>query len=144
MNSVFHLVFNKKKYLLHTLTLYGSVFWKPFANSKFTMHEVPVWWEELVLESQRHVKNGNAYKKVKYALEEAWRLRNGVEVKLYSFFNLGVWWEWVVNATPWPLYLWAPVPVWTRAENLAPTGIQSPGVQPIASYYTNYAILAHI
>jgi hypothetical protein len=46
---------------------------------------------------------------------------------------------WVVNATPWPLYPrkrdpvpilyeveWAPGPVWTGAENLAPTGIRSP------------------
>jgi hypothetical protein len=43
-----------------------------------------------------------------------------------------------VNATPWPLYNekdtvpfvyeagWAPGPVWTGAENLAPTGIRSP------------------
>ena len=46
---------------------------------------------------------------------------------------------WVVNATPRPLYPprkdqvpivqeagWAPGPVWTGAENLAPTGIRSP------------------
>jgi len=45
--------------------------------------------------------------------------------------------EWVVNGTPRPLYLgkdpipivketgWAPGPVWTGAENLAPTGIRS-------------------
>ena len=46
--------------------------------------------------------------------------------------------KWMVNATPRPLYLrddpvpivqetgWAPGPVWTGAENLAPTGIRSP------------------
>jgi len=28
----------------------------------------------------------------------------GVEVLLYSSFNLGARWEWVVNATPRPLY----------------------------------------
>ena len=45
---------------------------------------------------------------------------------------------WVVNATPRPLYPgkdpvpivqvaeWAPGPVWTRGENLTPTGIRSP------------------
>jgi hypothetical protein len=45
---------------------------------------------------------------------------------------------WVVNATPRPLYPgkdavpsvwevgWGPEPVWTGAENLAPTGILSP------------------
>jgi hypothetical protein len=30
--------------------------------------------------------------------------RGGVEVQLYSFFNLGARWGWVVNATPRPLY----------------------------------------
>ena len=45
---------------------------------------------------------------------------------------------WVVSAAPRPLYLrketgahsiragWAPEPVWTSVENLAPTGIRSP------------------
>jgi hypothetical protein len=45
----------------------------------------------------------------------------------------------VVSVTPWPYFTpgkdpvpivqetgWAPGPVWTGAENLAPTGIQSP------------------
>ena len=30
--------------------------------------------------------------------------RGGVEVQLYSFFNLSVGWRWVVNATPRPFY----------------------------------------
>ena len=34
---------------------------------------------------------------------------------------------------------WAPGPDWTGAENLAPTGIQSLTVQPVASHYTQYA-----
>jgi hypothetical protein len=33
-----------------------------------------------------------------------WRPREGVEVQLYSFFNLGARWTWVVNATTRPLY----------------------------------------
>jgi hypothetical protein len=62
--------------------------------------------------------------------------RGGVEVQLYSFFNLGARWGRVVNTTPWPLYLrgrdsvpivqvagWGPGPVGTGAENVAPTGI---------------------
>ena len=61
----------------------------------------------------------------------------GVEVKLYSFFNLGARWVWVVNATPRPLYPrerpgthceeaeWAPGPVWADVENFASTGIRS-------------------
>ena len=34
---------------------------------------------------------------------------------------------------------WAPGPVWTDAEKLAPTGIRSRTVQPVASRYTDYA-----
>ena len=34
---------------------------------------------------------------------------------------------------------WAPGPVWTGAENLAPTGIRFRTVQPLASRYTDYA-----
>jgi hypothetical protein len=57
----------------------------------------------------------------------------------------------VVNATARPLYLrerdpvhilqeagWAPGPVWTGAENLAPlTGLDPRTVQPVASRYTD-------
>ena len=58
-------------------------------------------------------------------------------MELYSFFNLGARWVWLVKAMP-PLYPrerypvpivqedgWIPGPVWTGAENLA-TGIRSP------------------
>jgi len=61
------------------------------------------------------------------------------DAQLYSFFNLGATWAWVVNATSRPLYPrerdpvptvqeagWAPGPVWTGAENLAFIGIRSP------------------
>ena len=61
---------------------------------------------------------------------------------------------WMVNVTPQPLYLqerdpvpivqevgWASGPVWTGAENFAPTGILSPD-RPARSY-TDYAIPAH-
>ena len=37
---------------------------------------------------------------------------------------------------------WAPGPVWTGAENLALTGIRSPDLQPVASLYTDWAIVA--
>jgi len=57
---------------------------------------------------------------------------------------------WVVKATLRSLYPrerpgahftggWrAPGPVWREAKNLAPTGIRSPTVQPVASRYTDY------
>lgn len=41
---------------------------------------------------------GKVNVKVKFPLEEAMRA-----VEFYSFFNLGVWRRWEVNATPWPL-----------------------------------------
>ena len=81
--------------------------------------------------------------KVKFILEQALKVQRGLEIWLYSFFNLGARWEWVVTATPRPLYprdrdpvsiaqeaVWAPGPVWTSAENLAFTGTQT--VHPIA------------
>ena len=39
---------------------------------------------------------------------------------------------------------WAPGPVRTGAENLAPTGIRSPDLQLVASRYTDYAIPVHL
>ena len=35
---------------------------------------------------------------------------------------------------------WAPGPVWTGAENVAPTGILCRTVQPVASRHTDYAV----
>ena len=60
--------------------------------------------------------------------------RGGVELKFYSFFDLGTRCGWVANATPRPLYpwektrylLWTPETVWTGAEILPPTGFRSP------------------
>jgi len=34
-----------------------------------------------------------------FTLEQATKTQRGVEVELYSFFNLGARWTWVVNAT---------------------------------------------
>ena len=48
------------------------------------------------------------------------------------FVKLGTRWRWVVNSTPRTALTilqeprWAPGPVWTGAENLAPTGIFFP------------------
>jgi hypothetical protein len=38
---------------------------------------------------------------------------------------------------------WAPGPIWMCAENLAPTGIRSRAVHPVAIRYTEYASPAH-
>jgi len=62
--------------------------------------------------------------------------------------------RWKVDATLRPLYPrnaplpiaqeagWAPEPIWTSREYLAPTGIKSPGLQSVARRYTVYAIPA--
>ena len=42
--------------------------------------------------------------KGKGSLNRLWRPRAGIEVKLYSFFNLGVSCWWVVSPTPWLFY----------------------------------------
>jgi len=68
----------------------------------------------------------------------------GVEVWLYSFFNIGYRLGWVVNAIPRPLYprerdllyiVWgigrAPGSVWTGAENLGHTEIRSRTFQTV-------------
>jgi hypothetical protein len=48
------------------------------------------------------------------------RQREGVQVELYCFFNLGSRWEWVI------LYRrWAPGLVWTGAEIFSLNKIQS-------------------
>jgi hypothetical protein len=82
--------------------------------------------------------------------------RGGVEV--YSFaLSLTLTLDGVGgNATPQPLNPrerdpvpivqeaeWAPGPVWTGAENLAPPGFDPRTVLPVASCYTDYAIPAH-
>jgi len=65
------------------------------------------------------------------------------------FLDYGTRRGWGVSVTPRLLFNprkdpvpivketgWAPGPLWTGAENLAPTGISSRTVQPIASRYT--------
>ena len=80
--------------------------------------------------------DNNMKVKVKFTLEQATKAqRGGIEVSLYSFFNLGASRGWVVNTTPRPLCpqdrsgthcTGGSQLVWTGVENLAPTGIRSP------------------
>jgi len=41
--------------------------------------------------------------KVKFTLDQAMKAQRGIDVQLYSFFNLDARWEWVVNTTSRPL-----------------------------------------
>jgi len=84
-------------------------------------------------------------KKVKVTLVQALRFCTGCTAHRRSrgiallFHDNGTSREWGVSVTPRPLFTlgkdrvpivqeagWAPGPVWTGAENLAPTGIRSP------------------
>jgi hypothetical protein len=58
---------------------------------------------------------------------------------------------WVVNVTPRLIYPrerpctnCTEGPVWTIAENLTRTAIRFPEVQPVASRYTDCAVLVHV
>ena len=63
------------------------------------------------------------------------KTQNGSRSIVFSFFNLGAKWEWIVNVTPRPLYPgndpvpfaqeagWSPGPIWTVAENIFPNGV---------------------
>jgi len=68
------------------------------------------------------------------------------------FHDRGTRTWWVVRPTPRPHFTpgkdavpivklagWAPGPVWTGAEYLAPTGIRSRNIQPVVSSYTDWA-----
>jgi hypothetical protein len=73
--------------------------------------------------------------KVKSILEQAMEAQKGSRGVVYSFFNLGARWGWVVNATPRPLYArerdpvpivqeagWAPGPVLMGVKTLLNSG----------------------
>ena len=121
-------------------------------------------WDELntyKLDSTRilleNVKGGDHFiVKVQIApYNLPWRHRGRVEILLYSFSNLGITWGWWLTPRPDRFILvydpvpivrevgWAPGPVWTCAENLAPTKIRSLIVQPVASRYIDWAVQAH-
>jgi hypothetical protein len=74
--------------------------------------------------------------------------QKGVEVQLYSFFNIGAKWGWAVNATPRPLNPqekdavptvqeagWAAAPVWTGRKILTLTEIHPRNLQSVSRRY---------
>ena len=95
---------------------------------------------------------------VKCTLVQALRLctgctaHRGIRGIALPFHDHGTRRGCMVSVTPRPLFTsrkdlvpivqeagWAPGPVWTGAENFAPTGIWPRTVQPVASRYTDYA-----
>jgi len=98
------------------------------------------------------------HKKVKCTLVQELRLCTGRTAQRGSrgialpFLDHGTRRGWGASVTPRPLFTagknsvpivqeagWAPGPVWTGAEYLAPTGIRSRTVQPLASRCTDWA-----
>jgi hypothetical protein len=89
--------------------------------------------------------------KVKFTLEQTMKAQRGSR-GIGLLFNLGAGWGWVVNATPRPLYPrewpgthctggW--VGLSGRVLKISPPpGFDPRTVQPVASRYTDYAILA--
>jgi hypothetical protein len=76
-------------------------------------------------------------KEVNFTLEQASKAQKGVKARFYSFFNLGAslgvsGQRQAPNAETDPVPIvqeagWAPGPVWTGAENLAPHRDSIPG-----------------
>ena len=98
------------------------------------------------------------HKNVKVTLVQALRLCTGRTAHRGSrgiallFLDHGTRRGWGVSVTPRQLFTpgkepvpvvqevgWAPGPVWTGAENLAPSGLDPRTVQPVASRYTGWA-----
>ena len=112
------------------------------------------------VENTGHVLKNSKKKKVKCTLAQALRLCTGRTAHRGSrgiallFHDHGTRRGWGVSVTPRPLFTpgkdpapivqeagWAPGPVWTGAENLAPPppGFDPRTVQPVASRYTDWA-----
>ena len=85
-----------------------------------------------------------------------WRSRWKAQVQLYSFLNLGAWWEWAVKPrsdkfisgkeTWYPLHrrFVGPQGRSGRVGKITPPqGFDPRTVQPVASRYTNWAIADH-
>ena len=58
-----------------------------------------------------------------------WRRRGGVSIQRCSFFNIGDWWGWVVNAAPPPLYSRQrePVPIVKEDRYIPTAGLDGRG-----------------
>ena len=100
-------------------------------------------------------------RKVKCTLIQALRLCTGrtphrSRGMALLFLDHGTRRGWGVSVTPWPLFTpgkdpvpivqeagWAPGPVWTGAENLAPTGIRSPDHPARTQSLYRLSYLAH-
>ena len=85
------------------------------------------------------------------------KVHRGSRGIVLPFHDHGITRGWGVNVTPWPLFTpakgpvpivqeggWAPGPVWTGAENFAPTGIRSPDRPDLSQSLYRLSYPAHI
>jgi len=91
--------------------------------------------------------------KIKFTLEQATKAQSGIDVYLYSFFNLSAKWEWVVNAMPRPLYPrerpgalsirgWVAPRAGLGVRKISPPpGFDPRTVQPVANSHSTHIIV---
>jgi hypothetical protein len=101
---------NSPIYLVCTVLANGATQWhilllSPSTGSDNSRYNFPVW---LFFLNSNHVKQHlcffiTIYCTIKKGNIHPWRARRGLEVWLYSFFNLGARWKWVMNNTSRPL-----------------------------------------
>jgi len=155
-----------QKYLRRPTAFYGRRNYVACMDNKYcTVCTVSWIWhvtksrcsEDSYLVSEFHMVKA----KVKCTLVQALRLCTGRTAHRGSrgiallFLDHDTRRGWGVSVTPRPFFTpgkdpvpivqeagWSPRPVWIGAENLAPTGIRSRTVQPVASRYTVYATQA--
>ena len=120
------------------LLLHTFVAWTGTAVSLFILPEgkMGTWSFHFTLLCHQHSTKTETWK-ISSPYNRSRRPREGVEVQLYSFLNLGARWggwstprpgRFTPEQYPVPIVQeakWAPGPVWADAENLAPTGIRS-------------------
>jgi len=119
------------------------------------------YWSDIFIFEFVHCLTFNV--KVKCPLVQALRLWTGRTAHRGSrgiallFLDHGTRREWGVSVTPWPLFTpgkdlipivqeagWAPGPVWTGAENFAPTGIRSPDRPALSQSLYRLSYPAHL
>jgi hypothetical protein len=124
-----------------------------------------VWLEKVYkinvsrVTKEAHIKSLNYHtnfnsKKVKFTLERVTKAHRGVEIEIYSFFNLGARWVGDQRVAPTALHPgmarypfiggWlCPMVGLDACGKFRTQGFYSQTVQPVASCYTDYAILVH-
>ena len=133
---------------------WSYTFVTPYAWTQFRQTLLQFCLTTILIAPSKNIGKG----KVKCTLVQALRLCTGPTAHRGSrgialhFHDHGTRRRWGVSVTPRSLFTlrkdpvpivqeagWAPGPVWTGAENLAPTGIRSPDRPALASHYTDWA-----